>query len=494
MFKAIKSFAFDRLSLRLVMASLIISGILSVFSTAIQIYSSFNRQKMDVEQVLDQIDQTMVPTLKHALWEFDFDQVETVLGGILTAEAVAYVELHTPTGHTWEQGSSDMEAISRSYPLTRTHASRGETSVGTLTVQLSLAAVRDRIWAEFWTILISNVAKAYLAALALLVVMHRMIIRHLLKIAAHVSDANPLEARAALKLDRKRHSKLDALDQIGMSVEGYRARVSGYISELKDEIQAREQAEKVANQAAQARTTFLGNMSHEVRNPLNSILGLFHLIKEGEDVPDRHRQQAAVGHRAAQRLLEQLVNVLDLSRLDSGSIEINPHEANIRSLANQWLETTRGLVHRLEKPIQVALELDDSLHRLYKLDAVRVGQIVNNLTANAVKFTDTGHILLKVVPTFSDKNNDPLGLQISIFDTGIGVDFANQDAIFQRFTQFDARPDTTQNGTGLGLAISRDLVSLMDGELTTHRCKQSKFVTEFRLNLSVMPCVEPLPV
>ncbi len=484
MIGALKSLRHDRLSLRLVFASLIIGGVLSVFSTGAQVYSSFNRQKQDLTYVLDQIEQTMVPSLRYALWQLDFGQVETILAGLITSEIVTYIDLTSPTGHRWTHGEPAHAPVSRVYALTEAQPDGEVLEIGTMKVELSLETVKKLVWAQFWILLISNVAKAYIAALALLLVVHRMIIRHLVQISEYVSDANPLATRGALCLNRCAPDTPDALDRICASLEGYRARVSGHVAELETEIATRQEAERVAKRADKARTSFLANMSHEIREPLNSILGLFHLIKEGEAVPAPHRQQASVGHKAAQRLLGQFVNILDLSRLDSGGIQVSLKPTNIRVLAHQWLEAAQGMVHRRNKPLQVFLEIDPTVPQIYDLDGARLTQIVNNLTDNASKFTDTGQIQIKIMPGGTDEYGQTTGLVVLVSDTGAGVSYEHQDYIFERFTQIDAHSQDVQNdGTGLGLAVSRDLAQLMQGTLTVQRSPSGDYSTEFRLTL-----------
>lgn len=238
-----------------------------------------------------------------------------------------------------------------------------------------------------------------------------------------------------------------------------------------------------AKKAMEIRKIFLANMSHEVRTPLNAIMGLFQLIQMA-DVPDRQKKQAEVGLNASHHLLAQLVNVLELSRVEANAVEIERKPTDVRSLADQWLETAEATNHRLGKPIEVSLKIAENVPELANLDARRVTQIINNLTDNALKFTKEGSVAISVNPM---QHSDPSvgeALEIAVSDTGCGIAKEACETVFERFVQIDDAQTRENGGSGLGLAISRELADLMGASLdVASTSSRDCFTTTFTLRL-----------
>lgn len=479
-----KWFYSDRLGVRLVLASLLVGSVLSIFSTSVQLIASFNRQKSDVTQVLDQIDMTLADALELALWTFDFDQVNIVLDGLASNEAITHIELVSQTGHSWERGVITPDPVQRIYELSYAPNGLEEEYLGQLQVDLSLDKIVDRVWAQFWVTLLTNLAKAYLAAFALLFIVHRMITRHLRNIAGYVAGSDVEKGLKTLQLNRPPHAREDDLDHIVHAIQQYDARVATSVSDLKTEIEERIKSETQAREALSIRTSFIGTMSHEVRTPLNAILGFLHLIEIDASVPERQRHYARVATKASHQLLNQLTNVLEMSRLDSNAVSISTRPTDIRRLAQQWQDTTVAAVHFHQKDIDVTLDIDPKLDEKYMLDGARVTQIVTNLTDNAAKFTHQGGICiaLHTVP-MTHEGRDTHGIEISVADSGPGIDDVQRARIFHRFTQINDGLERSYGGTGLGLAICLEMSELMGAELSVRSAEKDGFTTEFLITL-----------
>ncbi len=255
------------------------------------------------------------------------------------------------------------------------------------------------------------------------------------------------------------------------------------VTELHQAKTEAEQRAKEAQQATEIRNKFLANMSHEVRTPINAIMGLFQLI-EMADVPERQKKQAAVGLSASQQLLGQLVNVLELSKMEADAIQIKPKKTKIRPLAEQWVETAIASNHQLGKDIDVQLEFADEMPEVLTLDARRVTQIVDNLTDNALKFTKKGRVSIIVSPAESAKGKRAEHINICVADTGCGIPNTHKEAIFDRFLQVDSSETRENGGSGLGLTISRRIAELMGGTLElTAKTPSSLFATTMTLQL-----------
>lgn len=473
LWRKINALAPDRLSMRLVIATLLISSVLSAFTTALQVCSSYQRQRHDALLLFHQIEQVMQRQLELALSRFDFDQVELILDGLMAHNEISHLELGSPTGEQWVRGASGTAFLTEKFKLSSPPSGGSEKYLGDLTVHMTLENIHVRVWAQFWTMLISNMTKAYLSAMLLLFVVHRLVIRHLSRVAAHVSTAQPIDATTRLKLDRKTPRVPDALEQIVGAIQGYEARVEEHVQELNQEMSQRALAQEAAAHAVQTRTQFLSNMGRDIRTPMSSITGLFQLLKDDEDLPHPHRQRAEIGHRAAHQFHTQLTNMLDLSRLDSEDIVPLPIITDMYVLTDSWLFHAQTLVKQSQKQLEVSLNRHPDLAPEYLVDGGLVTRIVGCLIENAVKFSDTGQVELYVRPgsldgnltSSSDAQAGTGGIEVVVRDCAPKVRFEDRDQIFLRFTRVENHLSSKTEGAGLGLALARELAELLAGTL-----------------------------
>lgn len=475
----------SRLSLRLVMASLIISSVLSVFSTGIQLYYSYETQKREAFASLQLVKETVSDPLSRGLWEFNLDIVQAILEGIAAGDFISAVSLDTPTGHAWQVGPLQPDRFDATYPLLYAPPGDAPQDVGTISFALDFSKMQQRIWAQLWTTLAANITKAYLAALGMLLVFHLLVTRHLLHIARHLGETPGTTARQGLVLPRLRRAPQDELDTVAAAVNKYEERISRHFSEMEREIEDRKQAEASATEALSVRTVFLTTLSHEIRTPLNAILGLLHLIEISPDSAPKTRRHAQAGLAAGQNLLEMLTNTLEAARLEANAVEFSPSRTNIRALADHWLETGKAAVHRRGKcdAISVTLEMHPDLAAHYRLDGARVSQVVGNLTDNAAKFTSSGQICIGVSLCPQDKPVPAAQLAVSVRDTGSGIPGSKRQLVFDRFRQVDQGLNRQHDGSGLGLSISSGIAELMGGSLELLEPPSDGFSTEFLLLL-----------
>jgi len=231
---------------------------------------------------------------------------------------------------------------------------------------------------------------------------------------------------------------------------------------LKHEVAVRRRAEGRAVHANDIKSTFLANMSHEVRTPINAIMGLFELI-EAAEVPARQQRQARAGQVAAGELLKQLTNVLDVSRLEAKSLDLNIRTEQLAPLFSDLLHLLEAAIATAGKPIEASIEIIGDVPETALMDRRRVDQIVINLIDNAVKFTSEGKIDLQV--SSGECGGVPV-LCIAVSDTGSGIPAEGLGRVFDRFAQIDGAMTRKTGGTGLGLSICKELAALMHGDLT----------------------------
>ncbi|HEY2928027.1 ATP-binding protein [Piscinibacter sp.] len=233
-----------------------------------------------------------------------------------------------------------------------------------------------------------------------------------------------------------------------------------------------------AESASRAKSVFLANMSHEIRTPFHGLLGMMSLLQE----TPLSAQQSAYLHTAkesANHLLAILNDILDISKLESGKLQVVPEPVDLARLVREVDALMRVQAHAKGLALQVTM--DAGVPRWVHADATRVKQILFNLMSNAVKFTPAGEVTLQVEARAND-------IAFSVIDTGVGIDDAVRSRVFQRFAQGDETTSRRHGGTGLGLEISRSLARLMGGdiEVSSHPGVGSRFVVTLPL-----PAIEP---
>ena len=242
------------------------------------------------------------------------------------------------------------------------------------------------------------------------------------------------------------------IDQVAgqLSVVAERERSATQLAEARD----------AAMEASRLKSEFLATMSHEIRTPMNGVIGLTDLLLLTE--LDEHQRRLAENLQGAGLTLLGIINdILDLSKIESGKLELERADFEVRAVFDQVAAVLSGPAHSKGLELVVACHPDVPTH--LHGDAVRFGQILSNLGSNAVKFTDLGEVVIRARVAAEDESG--IRLRVDVSDTGVGIAPQARERLFDAFTQADPSTTRRHGGTGLGLAISRQLVAALGGDI-----------------------------
>jgi len=230
----------------------------------------------------------------------------------------------------------------------------------------------------------------------------------------------------------------------------------------KDKVEVKLIAEKArAEKANLAKDSFLATMSHEIRTPMNAVLGMSQILSES-GLTSEQQNNNNILYSSAFALLSLLDDILDLSKIEAGKIELNIHSFTLKDVIDKVIHQQNFLL--ADKDILLRVDVDSAVHNSLKGDSFRLTQIITNLINNAIKFTEQGEIKLTITTVKTD--NQRINIEFSIADTGIGMTAKEMNGLFDSYIQADSSTTRKYGGTGLGLSICKQLVALMGGEIS----------------------------
>jgi signal transduction histidine kinase/DNA-binding response OmpR family regulator len=396
------------------------------------------------------------------LWVMNFSEVANSLDDMRSMPFIGYARVITTTGEEFSTGTyPEGRVITQTFPLEFNRSSFDRPQrVGELTIVSSIEQVYQDILDRALLNLLFQSIVVMLGTLGLLLIVRVALSRHLETMADYAAKLNLDALVEPLKLRRRSPSRPDELSELEQALNKMRLQILEDTRSLRQTTIQTQGERDEAIRANHAKNQFLANVSHELRIPLQSVMGYANLLT---DTPLDQEQREYVNTllNASESLSSIINDLLDISSMEAGKLELETIPFDLR-------ETLNDLIHMLgsrarEKGLALEVRVDENLPWALTGDPVRIRQVLLNLLSNAIKFTDSGHVLISI--EVLGRKEGKVRLRLAVEDTGVGINPEDIPLVYEPYVQLGQRFQRQLPGAGLGLTICRQLVDLMGGSM-----------------------------
>ncbi len=456
----------------------------AVSITGFHMYLDYQTAENQITKQLSLIEKAFENSLSTALFDLDSEQLKSIMEGLHNMHTLIGVSLHgsnpdifipdAAIGVITKAGKETTLYVDKNnvqipsevprhrlivhdfklfQPGTNIEIAHGE-------LYSSSEIVFDTVESSFIRLIVSATIKTSLLWLLFLWAATGRLSRPLRKFATDVAQID-LNSETITPISIEKHSsRYDELSILSQAFQFMQKRIEEYISALRKEKTTAEIARNKAVKALQVKSEFLANMSHEIRTPMNGVQGMTELLLDTKLSNEQLRFTQTI-QNSADSLLTIINNILDFSKIEAGKLELEYIAFDLRLLIEDISQLFMSKAR--DKGLKLTVKLEDDTNFRLIGDPTRLRQIITNLVANGLKFTNEGEVVIQASTTKIE--SDTAQLKIAVQDSGIGIALDKQAQLFKSFSQLDSSTTRKYGGTGLGLSISTELVSHMNGEL-----------------------------